>query len=61
MRDKDIDSSLPAGALPHPAGLDGAPAAADDEVQQWLGCESLHPLTWLPTPAVGVAGLPDSD
>lgn len=28
----------------------------NDEAQQWLGCEGLHPLTWLPQSALGSGG-----
>jgi hypothetical protein len=29
-------------------------AMVDEEGQQWLGCEGLHPLTWLPSADVRV-------
>ena len=32
-------------------GLAGIAVAPEDENQPWLGCEGLHPLTWLPAPA----------
>jgi hypothetical protein len=41
------DQTLPSGtAAPYLAA--GNNELGDDD---WLGCESLHPLTWLPSPA----------
>lgn len=54
MPTDDADNSAGAAAVRH-EGLADAPAPSEDEGQQWLGCEGLHPLTWLPPPTTGAA------
>lgn len=38
-------------------GAAPAPDAGDEGTDDWLGCECLHPLTWVPAPAAPMDGV----
>ena len=40
--------------------IDALAIGSDDESQQWLGCESLHPLTWVPSIVAGAGAGADA-
>lgn len=51
----DLPAPLPSPYPPLTAALPSAPSA-EASAELWLGCEALHPLTWLPSSEAPVAG-----
>lgn len=58
MKTPDPAAMLDVAAFAFPPLLQSHPghrtAVADDDGEDWLGVECLHPLTWLPAPGSAV-------